>query len=1038
MPSDYKRIREENLREYGHGARHLSMLGSFYTDRTHFIFELLQNAEDAGATQVGFDLHPQGLVVRHDGRPFTEADVRGICGVGEGTKTKDLTQIGKFGIGFKSVYAYTKMPGIHSGDEHFCIESYVRPCALEARQLGAGLTTLFTFPFNRDDVPADQAFREIEQRLANLNPQTLLFLRSVRAISWHVAGRGSGSYARREQRLGRGRRIELRSRTGSEESEQSWLLFGRPVHLAGAAQSVKVEVAFKLATDRAAGEQVIDPVTSSPLVVFFPTDKETRLGFLIQGPYRTTPARDNVPRDDASNRLLVEETAKLVVDVLPQLRDLGFMSVATLRALPIRAADFPVGSMFRPIYDGVRVALREQPLLPTYDGGFVAGKNAKVARGAELIQLLSPRQLTDLLGLNDPLSWLSAEITEAREPDLYAYLVGSGAEKPLAQEMEVRPAILAQALTTGFLKRQNDAWLARLYAYFGGRLSDVGATLSRKPFIRLEDDTYVAPFGESGRPNAYLPPSGETDYPIVRRAIAADKGAREFLQRMGLTEPDLITEVCDTILPKYGIDKTEVPAEENLEDLRKILRAVLLASGAKRQELAHKVQTVPFVPATHAKTGKRGLQMPIKVYVRSESLELYFAGNPAAWFLAVDDTWTVQVLESLGLSKTVRIKHRKPDPSGFVHLHDQHAWHKRGVNGFDPDCEIDGIAFALQHISPEKAAYIWNTLLIPHHYLVRGTVQESARQSFADRTERETPSRMGQLVSEMAWIPSPSGGFAAPPSLCMDDLPAEFQPDETLALALGVRPTPRMEEIASELGMSKEVLDFARRNPQQVDDLRRREEQRLAREKMAQAAGAQESGILAAALQNFVSRPGATQIVDGHVEPGPVPRPEWRRQQLDAEIARDIANEPSPGQRSRRVLRTVWEGKDPQVRAFLEEQYGGKCQICDDTFARRDGRPYFEGLYIVPNSKQGWTGRHGNVLCLCPTCCAKLLHASVVIDDVAILNQIEGFRAFNEGGGGSPALRIKVLGRPTRIRFTERHMMELQEMLRAERRRAVG
>ena len=40
----------------------------------------------------------------------------------------------------------------------------------------------------------------------------------------------------------------------------------------------------------------------SPLVVFFPTEKETFLGFLIQGPYRTTPARDNVPEHDQWNQ----------------------------------------------------------------------------------------------------------------------------------------------------------------------------------------------------------------------------------------------------------------------------------------------------------------------------------------------------------------------------------------------------------------------------------------------------------------------------------------------------------------------------------------------------------------------------------------------------------------------------------------------------------------------------------------------------------------------------------------------------------------
>jgi hypothetical protein len=42
MPSNYDAIRADNLREHGEGTRLLSLLGNLYTDRTHFIFELLQ------------------------------------------------------------------------------------------------------------------------------------------------------------------------------------------------------------------------------------------------------------------------------------------------------------------------------------------------------------------------------------------------------------------------------------------------------------------------------------------------------------------------------------------------------------------------------------------------------------------------------------------------------------------------------------------------------------------------------------------------------------------------------------------------------------------------------------------------------------------------------------------------------------------------------------------------------------------------------------------------------------------------------------
>ena len=127
MSADYEKIRDENIARYGWDTAVLDLLGHLYSERTDFIFELIQNAEDASATELTFELFEDRLEVTHDGRPFTEDDVRGICGIGKSGKSGDLTKIGTFGIGFKSVYAYTKTPRVYSSDEHFRIEKYVRP-----------------------------------------------------------------------------------------------------------------------------------------------------------------------------------------------------------------------------------------------------------------------------------------------------------------------------------------------------------------------------------------------------------------------------------------------------------------------------------------------------------------------------------------------------------------------------------------------------------------------------------------------------------------------------------------------------------------------------------------------------------------------------------------------------------------------------------------------------------------------------------------------------------------------------------------------
>ena len=92
MATNYDQIHEEHIRESDaiiHRA--VETLVALYSDRTHFIFELLQNAEDAGAKCVLFHLLPDRLEFLHDGEAFTGKDVRGICDVAKGTKAESIT-----------------------------------------------------------------------------------------------------------------------------------------------------------------------------------------------------------------------------------------------------------------------------------------------------------------------------------------------------------------------------------------------------------------------------------------------------------------------------------------------------------------------------------------------------------------------------------------------------------------------------------------------------------------------------------------------------------------------------------------------------------------------------------------------------------------------------------------------------------------------------------------------------------------------------------------------------------------------------------
>ncbi|RKZ31604.1 hypothetical protein DRQ33_06940, partial [bacterium] len=122
-----------------------SILAGLYNDPSHFIYEILQNAEDEGAKEVRFELFEDKLDVYHNGKDFNLEDIDGVTGIGISKKKDDLTSIGKFGVGFKSVFAVTETPYIFSGEYNIKIEDFVIPSVISNNQIKG---TLIRLPFN--------------------------------------------------------------------------------------------------------------------------------------------------------------------------------------------------------------------------------------------------------------------------------------------------------------------------------------------------------------------------------------------------------------------------------------------------------------------------------------------------------------------------------------------------------------------------------------------------------------------------------------------------------------------------------------------------------------------------------------------------------------------------------------------------------------------------------------------------------------------------------------------------------------------------
>ncbi len=292
---------------------------------------------------------------------------------------------------------------------------------------------------------------------------------------------------------------------------------------------------------------------------------------------------------------------------------------------------------------------------------------------------------------------------------------------------------------------------------------------------------------------------------------------------------------------------------------------------------------------------------------------------------------------------------------------------------------------------------------------------------------------MGLLVTENAWLPDRDGEFRAPEEMGLEDLPDGFAKDEGLAEALGMRASD-VTLLADRLGFRSEDVDFWVRHRDEFEEFKRQiqESQRTSRPDVDRD-GLEDSEPdpdldYAGELEAAFTRPGGDRGADPPLAPGPVDSLELRRERTQVEIEASKREEPQPKQRFVRVSQKVWEKNDLAVRTFLLEQYDGACQICTQSFPKRDGEPYFEGLYLVHSTSARWVNRAGNVLCLCATCCAKFQHGAVEAEDV--LEQVMGFRAYREGGGEDTVLRLKLCGESVEIRFSERHMIDLQEMVK--------
>lgn len=404
---NYKAIYEANKADWKalteNPQKYEALLAGHYSDSNHFVYELLQNAEDEKASKVVIEYYDDKLVFYHNGEPFDEADVRGVSSMLMGTKDREDAQtIGRFGMGFKSVFKYTYQPEIYSDDEAFIITSYLLPEENTSKwdyiaekeeikcKLGDGKTffpfkseehlTKIVIPFLKygksgelEAVPG----HDVLEKLDELNGEILLFLSNIKNLYW--INKENGHFARISLSTDENDenlitcRIEG-TKYGEKEDISRYLKYKKTFDHEDMSNA-EVSVAYRL-NSRADN---INEVEDSPVWVYFPTRDETDLPFLIHGSFETAVSREKLMSPSSFNSDLFNELGNLIAESLISLADRKLITQAYLRRIVIATfKDEFENDTIPGIKHKITKAIKEKGLLPDKDGEYKKPEELKI------------------------------------------------------------------------------------------------------------------------------------------------------------------------------------------------------------------------------------------------------------------------------------------------------------------------------------------------------------------------------------------------------------------------------------------------------------------------------------------------------------------------------------------------------------------------------------------------------------------------------------------------------------------------------------
>lgn len=556
-----------------------------YSDQVHFIYELLQNADDAHATSARFILEPTRLIFAHNGtRRFSVSDpaneeddsaagrlgdINAITSIANSNKTE--ASIGKFGVGFKAVFQYTSTPHIYDPNFQFRIDRFIVPTLLEEDFPDRHRDeTMFIFPFDHPERESAEAYNDIANKLKNLS-FPLLFLSELKDITFEINDiiglygkniKKTYSYADTIAEY-----VCLTKNNGNDLYDENLWLFSR-----SDAYSRRYSVGFFV--DEYGHLRPIN----EPAFCFFPTKEVTGLNFILHAPFLLTDSREGIRAGIPHNDRMIQQLASLAADAMIFLRDIGdkeSLSLITdniIEIIPYSQNRFSDPSdkrkvSFLPFYHAIKEKFEKEAILPSTEG-YIVSSDAYWAAVPQLSNLFSNKQLSIIcenenahwvfttLGRNDmqrtnaPLcDYIDSLVKTSLNED--AIISGRSREYYFNRTLGQRLALEnIRGITTEFIEAQPVEWLHEFYKWLS-ETKHRTEIASDKPIFLDQNCNAAAAFDKAEQLILFLPVKGITGYTVVHPKLLEKPDTRDFMETIGIKRPSLKDQIYNKILPQY-------------------------------------------------------------------------------------------------------------------------------------------------------------------------------------------------------------------------------------------------------------------------------------------------------------------------------------------------------------------------------------------------------------------------------------------------------------------------------------------------------